>query len=114
MRKFDADRLAEEGAMEATIGGEVFIAREPTLALMKEVATKVPAIDPDAQDGEDPGKRLERAVDSVFPQLEVLLRHKETGDPPTREFIEENLTMKRAGELIRSMMGDDEAAANPR
>lgn len=108
-REFNADEKAKEATLRVTIGGKVFLAEEPTLATMKKVAERVPK---GKRDEDDPDA-LEKDIDSVFPQLEVLLKGEDDGKPPTKKHVEEHLTMRRAGELIRELMGSPEAEGNP-
>lgn len=112
MKKFNADEKANEGSLEVIIGGKQFIAKEPTLAVMKELAEAAPKSTPEEDKEKSESERMQEGIDSIFPQLEVLLRD-ENGVPPDRTFIEQNLSMRRAGEMIQTLMGDDDAS-NPR
>lgn len=141
MKKFDADKMAEEGSLEVTIGGHVFIAQEPTLKTMKELANRIP--DPPKPEKDADGKviprpekeQLEESVESLYPQLEVLLAAQESfeyerevededakegekktkkkkvkvaeGAPPPQDYVEKHLSMRRAGEMIQELMGED-------
>ncbi len=111
MKKFNADEKANEGSLEVTIGGKVFVAKEPTLAVMKQLAEAAPKSTPEEDKDKSESERMQEGIDSIFPQLEVLLRD-EKGAPPKKAFIEEHLSMRRAGEMIQTLMGDDEP--NPR
>lgn len=140
MKKFDADQKAEEGSLEITMGGEVFIAKEPTLRTMKQLANRIPEPpkpEKDSEGNEIPVSekaQLEESIESLYPQLEVLLAAKEAfeyerkpdpekegsekekpkkvkvaeGEAPPQDFVEEHLSMKRAGELIEELMGEED------
>lgn len=112
MKQFDADEKANEGSLEVTIGGKKFIAQEPTLSVMKRLAEAAPKSTPEDDKEKSESERMSEGIDSIFPQLEILLRDMETNLPPDREFIEEHLSMRRAGEMIQALMGEDDAA-NP-
>lgn len=112
MKQFNADEKAQEGGLEVTIGGKVFVAQEPTLAVMKRLAEAAPKSSPEEDKEKSESELMQQGIDSIFPQLEILLRD-EAGLPPEKEFIEEHLSMRRAGEMIQALMGEDEAS-NPR
>lgn len=118
-KEFNADDRASEGALDVTIGGKKFSAKEPTLAVMKEIAESVPKDKPVEKDGEgnevprDEAEVMTEQVDSIYPQLAIVLRD-DKGKPPTRKFIEENLSMRQAGELIATLMGEEDKEKNPR
>lgn len=133
MKQYNADSKAEEGGLEVTIGGKIFIAREPTLAVMKRLAQAVPDTKPEDEEKKSERERMEEGIESIYPQLEVLVKAKEafeylrevedpeTGDKkpekveviagqaPPQDFVEEHLSMRRAGEMIATLMGDAEA-----
>lgn len=139
MKQFDADKKAEEGSLEVIIGGQSFIAKEPTLAVMKELAEAAPGSTPEEEEGKSESERMTEGIESIYPQLEVLLSAKENfeydkvvmeegepvldskgkkktkkekvaaGDPPPKEFVEKHLSMRRAGEMIQTLMGEDES-----
>jgi hypothetical protein len=142
MKKFDADEKAKEGSLEVTMGGHVFIAEEPTLRTMKEMANRIPDAPKPEKDADgkviprSEKEELEESVESLYPQLEVLLAAKEAfeyereveeegsdkpkkkkvkvaeGDPPPQDYVEKHLSMRRAGEMIQELMGED--ANDPR
>lgn len=131
MKQFNADEKADQGSLEVTIGEKVFIAKEPTLAVMKQLAEAAPKSTPDEDKDKSESERMQEGIDSIFPQLEILLRSKEdfdfkfeveedgkkkpktikvaAGSPPPQQFVEEHLSMRRAGEMIQTLMGEDES-----
>jgi hypothetical protein len=108
MKQFNADEKAKEGGLEVIIGAKTFFAKEPTLAVMKQLAEAAPKSNPEEDKEKSESERMQEGIDSIFPQLEILLRD-ENGAPPVKDFIEEHLSMRRAGEMIQTLMGDDEA-----
>jgi hypothetical protein len=103
--------LDEMNTLVVKLGGRLWRAKEQTIGdqkLMTQLATRS-----DRQADEmTQAEQAEVALSSLYPQVAKVLEDVETGEPPTREFVEEKLTTRNFGRLMERL-NTDSAEGNP-
>jgi len=97
----DLDRERTEGEYKFIIGGSEWVAPEPLISEVRDITAMVP--DDTLSDKE----RAAAGIEILFEQLQKVLRD-EQGNPPSAEFLEENLSMRRAGKVLELVLGEGE------
>lgn len=122
-RLVDVDAQAAEGATIYTIGGRMWYAAEPSLDTFKEVLAAAPdgtsKVDAEGKPIAPTREETNTSLDSMLPQLQLLLVEwdKETNTAtaavPDAEFLQKNLSVKRAGTILREILGEGEGVTAP-
>lgn len=118
----DVDAQAAEGAIVYTIGGRMWYAAEPVLDTFKQVLQAAPESEtPKA--GEAPvaptKAQTEQSLDAMLPQLQLVLQawDKDANqvvqpeERPSEDFLRAHLSVKRAGQILKEVLGEGEGAA---
>jgi hypothetical protein len=104
----DEERVA--GAIDYVIKGRKWRAEEPSIDLFKQVLAMSPPPPPPGSSPEDEKQQTIDAMDTLLPQLIVLLADPEDPDThPTEEDLS-TLSVKRAGKMLGEILGEGPAA----
>jgi hypothetical protein len=108
-RRIDVDAQVAEGAIDFTVRGRTWRAPEPDIDTFKAVLMMAPPA-PDAEADDETSRQASAdAMDTLVPQLALLLIDPETGEHPPNEALA-HLSVKRMGAMLAEILGEGPAA----